>query len=242
MDVMRVAENRASRCTVRPWVLSVVAVLVLHQISPVASADVILAQHDWDPVPASGVWQAGGTSAGVSVTNTGAPHDNWLKIDFPSGLDPEAGPKWDETASVAATNFFVGTWSTQMWIAFDFWAESVVPRELQVVWHGTASNNVWSYPLTSGVQAGQWTTLRASFANWDDWGATTPYVGVDAYLADLDSMDWIGVYIWRSDSVDQEIYGLDDFKLMVPEPEEYAMLLAGLATALMVYRRRHHAA
>jgi hypothetical protein len=207
-----------------------------------AWAEVILAEHDWDPTPADGVWTALGGAAGVSlsVTNTAAPHNNWLRVEFPDNDNQEPGEHWYETVKVDVADFFVGTWSTQMWVSFDFWAETAVPEELEVRWHSTASNNLWSYPLT-GAQAGQWTTFSAPLANWEDWTESF-VVGIDDYLADLESIDWIGVYIFRDGTTDPEIYGLDDFKLTVPEPEEYAMLLAGLVTALLVYRTRRQAA
>ena len=81
----------------------------------------------------------------------------------------------------------------------------------------------------------QWSTFNAPFANWEDWqyaGATE-----DQYLSDLSSINWIGVYVYRNTGDDQ-IYGLDDCMLMVPEPAELMMLAVALAAAWWSLRRR----
>ena len=199
------------------------------------SANTILGQHDWDTTPASGVgnWTTEGDSDVSLSEDTSNGSDHWLKITFDSGIDPGPGSQWYETISVPAADLYTGTWETENWIEFDFWSEDVVPDTLQVRWHGTASDEIWGYTLNpSGV--GSWGSYSAPFANWEDW-KLNPFVDESDYLADLNSIDWIGVYIFR-DGTDEEIYGLDDFGLNVPEPEEYMMLAAALVAAFLALR------
>ena len=212
-------------------------VLLLLAGSSVSTANIIIAKHDWDVTPASGKgnWAAQGNSATVKE-NTDNPSDNYLQISFPGGIDSGPGDQWYETISTPSADLFAGTWLTDYWIEFDFWANDVIPDTLQVRWHGTSSDTVYGNTLSpSGV--GSWQTLKTStFTSVDDW-KLSPAANQDDFLADLDSIDWIGVYIFR-DGTDAELYGIDDFKLMVPEPAEYLMLLAALVTVGLVLRRQ----
>ena len=215
--------------------LSALASLLL----PAASvhANSMLTPNDWDITPADGVgnWAAQGSGATVGENTDEANH--WLEITFEAG-DPGPGGSWYETISTPATDLFTGTWLPEYWISFNFWSEDVEPNTLQVQWHGTANDEIWAYTLDpSGVST--WDNLSAPLQDWEDW-ATNPYVDEADYLADLNSIDWIGVYIFR-DGTDEEVYGLDDFSLHVPEPEEYLMLAAALATAFFALRRRRTA-
>ncbi len=213
-------------------VLSAVASLLLAVSS--VHANSMLGLHDCDVTPDEGVgnWAAQGSGATVGENTEEANH--WLEITFAAG-DPGPGGSWYETISTPATDLFSGTWETGHWIEFDFWSETVEPNTLQVQWHGTANDEIWAFTLEpSGI--GGWDHLSAPLRDWEDW-ATNPYVDENDYLADLNSIDWIGVYIFR-DGTDEEVYGLDDFSLHVPEPEEYLMLVAALATAFFALRRR----
>ncbi len=217
--------------------LAVAAALVM-LCGAAAQAGIILGVQDWDITPAEGLgnWTTAGTAATLSE-NTTDPNNHWLQISFPAAVDPEPGPHWDETVRVPAADLFVGTWDTSMWISFDFWAESSVPETLQVRWAATDSDFEWGYSL-SGVSIGSWTRFTAPLSDWESW-KLDPFANVDAYLNDLETINWIGVAIERSGSLDAEVYGLDDFALMVPEPAEIALLLAAvMAVGLTVLKRR----
>lgn len=221
---------------IRVLVVALSAVTSLLITAKSVHANSMLGLHDWDVTPADGVgnWAAQGSGATVSE-NTDDNH--WLEITFDPGAQ-EPGAHWYDTISTPATDLFSGTWETEHWIEFDFWSETVEPDTLQVRWHGTANDQVWAYTLDpSGVST--WDHLAAPLRDWEDW-AMNPFVDEADYLADLNSIDWIGVYIFR-DGTDEEVYGLDDFSLHVPEPEEYLMLAAALATAFFALRRRRTA-
>jgi len=201
-------------------------------------ANAIIAMHDWDatPVADAGNWDTLGSSATVAE-NTGTPGDHYLEISFPGGIDAGPGSQWYETISTPSDDLFAGTWITDYWIEFDFWADDVVPDQLQVRW-GVDGGRTWGNSLnTAGVGVDTWGSLRTdTFSDFTDW-KLEPYATQGEFLADLDAIDWIGVYIFR-DGTDAEVYGVDDFKLMVPEPAEYMLLFAALGTALIAMRRR----
>jgi hypothetical protein len=89
--------------------------------------------------------------------------------------------------------------------------------------------------LFAGAGTSDMVAHSAPFSNWMDWmfpGATE-----DQYLADLSSSDWIGVFTYRTGAAEQ-IYGIDNFRLMVPEPAETVVLCVALAVSLVALRRR----
>jgi len=189
---------------------------------------------DWDAYSPSVAWAPIGSSATAVENDSGA--DDYLEITFPGGIDPGPGAHWYETIKGPSDDLFALTWEQDYWIEFDFWANDVVPDTLQVRWGADGSGRTWGNTVSpSGV--GSWGTLKTdTFSSYENW-KLSPLVDQDDFLADLGSVDWIGVYIFR-DGTDEEIYGVDDFKLMVPEPEEYLMLAAALLTAFLVMRRQ----
>jgi hypothetical protein len=193
----------------------VFAVLAL-SLPLAAQADTIVGDPvDWDANEPSTAWTALGTSAIVAENAAGA--NDFLQISFPGGIDPGAGLQWYETAQGPSADLFAGDW-TGYSIEFDFWADSTLPDTLQIRWGADGTGRTWANDVTpSGV--GSWDTLRTdTLSSVDDWRLDA-FVDQDEFLADLGAIDWIGVYIFR-DGTDAEIYGVDDFSLMVPEPEE----------------------
>jgi hypothetical protein len=201
-----------------------------------AQADTIVGTPiDWDynvPTPAWGAIVGDATVAisGPSEGNT----TDWLKITLPTDKT--------DTVKGEAADLFAGTWQSDYWVEFDFWAQGDnPPLALEVRWADAAGDRIWGNTIESAaVGSGDWNTLRSdpfafSASNWDLKSGT----GGDAadFLADLNAIDWIGVSI-STDGFDSGVYGVDDFKLMVPEPAEYLMLAAALITALLVMRRQ----
>ncbi len=215
--------------------LGAVALCLFFAMPMLASADVIIAEHDWDNTPDPNTWTPDGSSASVSVANDG---DDFLQISFPGGIDPGPGAQWYETVSTPSDDLFAGTWTTDYWIEFDFWADDVIPDTLQIRWGENDSGRTWGNTIdTASLSVDSWGTLRTdTFSDFDDW-KIDPFATSEQFLTDLGSIDWIGVYIFR-DGTDAELYGVDDFKLMVPEPAEYLLLFAALGTALVAIRRK----
>ena len=193
------------------------------------SAGSIVGIIDWDTPPATG-WISDDAAVAVSTTSGSGGDGQWLRIDFDDG-DPA-----DVLVSGSAADLFAGTWRSEYWIEFDFWAETTLPDMLQVRWGAEGSTNIWGQTVTPSGGVGTWQTLRATSlgddANWDI-GLGDP----SEYLADLSSIDWIGVYIDRGTTSGADSYGVDDYSLMVPEPAEIMMLAAAFGVGLLVWRR-----
>ncbi len=193
-----------------------------------ASASTIVGVIDWDPPPAT-AWKADDTDVAVSIDpGDGNP---WLRIDF--GADDPA----TVLVSGSAADLFAGTWRSEYWIEFNFWADTTLPETLQVRWGaGGGSTNIWGHTVTPSGGLNSWQTLRTASLGTDSaWniGLGDP----NEYLADLSSIDWIGVYIDRGTTVGADSYGIDDFSLMVPEPAEVMLLAAAFGVGLLVWRR-----
>jgi len=102
-------------------------------------------------------------------------------------------------------------------------------------WQQTSISNITEDASGRSVDllAGTWDAAR--WTEVDFWASdiTNSPFNHEMYLADLASKDWIGVSVYR-DVANQELYGLNEFKLMVPEPSEVLLLamafvVAGLA-------------
>lgn len=204
-----------------------------------ASANVILGEHDWD-LPAGGAlgWYSDTGNSTIERLNSGGHPDGWLRIGFPANPDP--GEYVELARLTQATDLFAGNWQPNMWVQFDFWAESLNAEAVEVRWEadpgvtGGSGGYTWRYTL--GAANAGWNTFSASFANHESWrDAFGP--SASAFLADLSAIDWIGVYIQRGAGADEALYGLDNFRLMVPEPAEI-VLLAAAALGFVLLRRR----
>jgi hypothetical protein len=202
-------------------------------------AGVIVAQNNWN-LPGPGGWSADlqswvitplGNPGSGGITNSG-----FLRIDMPASGDPG---HVDAEATASAATLFAGTWETNMWIEFDFWAQYTEPVYVQVAW-GSTNDTVWADTVfdstTDTMSTQSWTRLTsASFMSYADWGG---WYDQQTFLDDLSAIDWIGVFIRRGGIGDQ-LYGLDDLNLMVPEPSEIAVLAVALLAACgAVWRSR----
>jgi hypothetical protein len=218
----------------RAHVACVAAVVVLATVSG-AQADIVLGISDWDTNLDPWTNQYGWTTIGRASPggNTGG----WLRVTFTNTTAEVPDSSWSDIARTSATNLYTGTWTTQMWITFDFWQSNVVAGAIQVQWKSLTNSDIWGYALTPPAITGgtNWTTLTAPLLNWWDWAY--PFATEQQYLADLSSVDWIGIYILR-DTTDQQIYGIDNVKLMVPEPAECALLAVAAITSTMSLRRK----
>jgi hypothetical protein len=219
--------------------LRYIGFVILLALSCEVSANTIIAINDWDTIPASGLanWAAQGNPASAKVTEDTTDHNDFMKIDFSGGIDANPGDQWYETISTPSDDLFAGSWMPDYWIEFDFWADTTVPDTLQVRWGNDESGRTWGNTISVGGTG--WSTLKSDdFSDYNNWNLGPPGKTQDDFLADLNSIDWIGVYIFR-DGTDEEIYGIDDYKLMVPEPAEYLMLFAALGIAVLAIRRKN---
>lgn len=205
-----------------------------------ARGDLLIGEIDWN----SGGLEGWTTSDGwVSLANPGSggvTNSGYLQVTlaatdpFNQGLD-----EWWALVSTPATNLFAGTWETGSYVAFDLYAANILPEYVQIQWGSTNSSHVWRntvYDINDGgLSVGQWTGVRAmleDYSSWDYGGGTQ-----QEFLDDLAAIDWIGVYIWRG-SADEQIYGIDSFRLAIPEPGQVAALAMALLACAWFLRRR----
>jgi hypothetical protein len=222
-----------------PWRLAAVcgAILALCLLPAFPSrADTIVGSCDWNAYTASWTNEYGDhTWTTMNIMTNGGHPGGRLDITFPSTSNSELQEdEWYDVVHMSATNLFAGPWRTDMAVQFDFWASNAPPHALAVQWQSSENPNIWSYVLTPPA-AQAWTRMEAPLQNWQDWwytGATE-----DQFLADLATIDWIGVYMERG-TADEQRYGFDNVGLMVPEPAEWVMLAAALLTATAGIRRR----
>jgi hypothetical protein len=100
--------------------VSCIAVAVVASWVASARADVILGQHDW-----SGALPAGEAewASGWTTRDNGA-NQNWLKITFPTVVNPESDQDhWNDTVNVQAENLFAGGGAPGVRVNFNFFAE-----------------------------------------------------------------------------------------------------------------------
>ncbi|MCE9613418.1 MAG: hypothetical protein K8T26_04025 [Lentisphaerae bacterium] len=165
-----------------------------------------------------------------------------MPITFPE-IDPVTYPevnqdKWEDIVYVNKEDFFAGNFTPNMSVGLDFYASNALPQNVQLQF-GSTNGNVWGYDITPRVtQTQTWNSATVSLAYGNAWGPLPGYDDTEEqFLADLAAVDWIGVYIFREDA-GEEVYGLDNFRLLVPEPGQLAMLSAVLLAARLPWRRR----
>ena len=225
------------QCSV--WRLIGVCVVASAMCAGVARGGVVGEMHDWDPYPGDGGWASSNgwvnlaTNATGGVTNSG-----FLSVTFPEVPDGAPGDDgWQELIYTPATSLFAGTYSVSNWFQFDFWASNVLPNAVQVRWQSSTNSRIWGSLVSGPTATGEWQTLTSvglgSYSDWEIDG----FASQGEFLSDLTDIEWIGLYIDRNTAVEQ-MYGVDNFALMIPEPAELIMLAAALTAVWMAYRRK----
>jgi hypothetical protein len=213
------------------WLLAIAMAVGVVCLALPTQAEIILGQHTW-------------TSGGYGWTNFyynwTTPNDGvnqtWLKVTFPATV---SGPPdtWYDIVYVPAENLFAGAWTTNMYVHFDFWAEDVAPQSVQLRWKSATNATIWGHSFTPPSGADQTNTYTVGFGTYaSDW-AFDGDGGLSRYLSDLSTIDWIGVFIARTDD-GQQAYGIDDVTLSIPEPPEMIMLGSAVLASLATFRRR----
>jgi len=214
-----------------------VAILLVAFCAMPVKGVIILGQFDWDPPDSSdGVWTADHTGwVNLSYPASGGNTAGWMRIEFPATASAPPN-EWSEVMHTPATNLFAGMWTTQMSFQMDFWGSNYVAGAVQFRWKSTTNSSVWRYDVTPSPLTQTWATVTAPLTNWSEW--KYPVGSSEArYLSDLQSIEWVGVYIYRN-TADEQIYGIDNFSLTIPEPAELVMLAAAIATSGMSFRRK----
>ena len=211
-------------------------ILLVLVLATGARAGFVLGEHNWDPGPHGWTNQFGWTT--LETPSTGGNTGGWLKVTFPANTAPT---ETFEIISTPANNLFAGAWTTNMWVEFDFWTGEHAATNIQVQWQSSTNSESWAFQLSSQPTQ-TWSSLSASFANWEDWTFGGGGGTESQYLDELSSIGWIGVYIGKGGPLALEAqYGIDNFSLMVPEPGQYSMVFAAMMTLAMSWRRKRRA-
>ena len=207
-----------------------IAVVALALIASCVHAD-ITPGSDWNSAPYD-PWTNYWGYAPLNVGTTGGNTGGWLQVTF-TNTSSFPGPSWNDIAYTKATNIIVGAWTTNTAIRFDFWQSNVVASGVSLDFAST-NGDIWTYSLTPSGVLTNWTTYTVSFNDIANWNSDFP---VDSYLNDLSSIDWIGIQIYR-DTSSQQVYGIDNVMLSVPEPAECVLLGAAIIAAGMSLRKK----
>ncbi len=171
--------------------------------------------------------------------------EGWLKTEWTelTGDDLDPGPWWFDTFTNSADNLFAGDWETNMYFTLDFWASNNAPDAVQILWGATNETRVWKNTIydndDDSMNMTNWTTWgSATFNDFSDWRSPPLEYDADNFVQDLAAIDWIGIKIFRGDAA-ADVYGIDNVRLMVPEPAEIIFLLfAGMTSWLSMKKKR----
>lgn len=197
-------------------------------------AAAVVAYHDWDTYPASPVWTDTYDAVSLQTMTTNGNTGGFLQVTFTDvddfGVDGEF-----EIVQVPAVNFFSGTYDTSWFFSFDFWSSNTTPDGLKLAFQSSTNGSYWSYALSPITSTG-WVSYGIALST-NGWSSSDPGQEPEQFLADLQSVSWIGIYIDRA-TRDQEFYGIDNFMLWAPEPEEWMLIALALIMCAMAERRR----
>jgi len=223
----------------KQWLVLVFALPVL--FTRPAAASIIVAQQTWNDGTTNG-WSD--SESWVNLSNPGSggvDNTGYLRVhlDATSTLEGDPGAQWYALTRTSASSLFAGNWEGT-WAEFDFFAQEVAPQYVQLRWQSATNSSVWRSTVfdsqQTGMSTGVWTHMvgpaLSNFTEWNYGGATQ-----EQFVNDLASIDWIGVYIWRNTGSVQD-FGLDNFRLMVPEPGEAMMLAAALISSAFALRKK----
>ena len=193
----------------------------------------IVGIHDWDA-------GSEGWTGDTWLTNNMDQGSGYLEVVLPGGWNPP-DDQWAGLVWVDPSTLFAGTWENAMSVSFDFWADDQVPEFVQVMWGNTNAARVWQATVfdsnTDNMTLGDTNTFHSpAFNSTNAWGGAGT---IDNLTSDLQSIDWIGVYIVRGGSgAGSETYGIDNFALLIPEPPEILLLAMTMTLGLILYRKR----
>ena len=227
--------------------VSICTVSLLSLLSPVNAASIV-ASNDWNTAGLSG-WTNSQTWISQVNPMSGGNAGGYQQIEF----DATAWFSGEDyaLATNGASGLYAGAWETDMWLELDFWASNTAPVSVEVRWQSsTSSTRTWAsqvfHETNSTMNVEEWTHMTSASLTdhnqWDAYDAGDNWTETD-FVDDLSSIDWIGVYIWRS-GIDQQFYGIDNFALMdnlalvIPEPGEILLLFVALASAAVLLERR----
>lgn len=94
-------------------------------------------------------------------------------------------------------------------VSFRILAEALPPQQLQLIFVGGTSNNLWRFTLDRPA-VGEWVTYNVPMKMNDGW-STGAGRKVKKFKNDLKDVQWIGIKIQRNSSVEKHAFRIDDF-------------------------------
>jgi hypothetical protein len=196
---------------------------------------------DWNGAPGLG----GGTELWQHDANGSASYIGWagsyLRITLPED-DPPVGVVTYANSGSSGGNFAGNAnYAIDYGLTLNFkvMAEDYAPSSMAIYFGNDDSGRVWGHSFASMPTAGAgFVGYSLLMNNFSDWALQSGVgnTGTD-FLLDLSSVDWIGLRLVRSGlSTDQQDFGIDDFVLVVPEPETVALLLAVALSMVVTFR------
>jgi hypothetical protein len=171
--------------------------------------------------------------------------NDYLQISFDAQGAPLPESSLTFADSDASGGRFVGDYGPYLGnvvMTFRFLAETHAPSTMQMWFRSDASGaeRIWSYNLSGPTTVGVWTWYSVPLGTfgpgWTLWSGSGS--AQSDFLLDLTGVDWIGLRLVRNGSILAQNYGLDDVKLMVPEPETIWLMIAALLSLGVTFRGR----
>ncbi len=196
-----------------------------------------LSDEDGQTLPALGT---AGLTLSTGVAGAGETVNGHSAISV-SGLALLSGSDLFYTTAFGAVNA-----NNLAGMAFDFYTANTEIVDLGFYFRSTANGgSVWYYSLPS-ISIGAWNTYYTSFSYSSYWiGFDNPgyelFEGSAAaeFSAALASVSQLGFYVeyLNVGGAGNQVYGIDNFGLTVPEPETYLALGMALLTVAIVFRK-----
>lgn len=190
----------------------------------------------WSSPPSLAGW-TNAAPTGTELATLSVPGGGYLQITFGSQGVP--APELD-TIYVNTANYTGNYQITQLALRFSFYAASTLPDSALLYMHSAVSTTIWNYAFTSMITGtGVWTQVSVPFdysaGGWSGW-STDP----NDFLADLLSIDRIGISLARDfPNTSQQVYGLDNWEYYaIPEPGVVGMLSSVLLALGLTLRKR----
>lgn len=192
----------------------IISCLCIAAVTPAAVPDV---PETWSTVSNVSGWTR--TDSSVTLGNPGGQ----LEMAFRAINGPTTPQSSIATATTNASgNRYTGNYEADgaRGISFKFRALDAIPSAVWVVLRGAATSNEWHVNLRR-PRVGEWTDYRISLDYAAGW-TIGPNSTSAAYLSDLRSIAWAGVYVRRNGNPAAQRYHVDDFSLLsVAPPIDY---------------------
>jgi hypothetical protein len=187
-----------------------------------------------DASPAASEASVGGqTAVSIQFAAQGIPFPDQERVYAQAATTPNFAPNEDYYSQYM-------TIGGQLYAQFQFYSDTYLPDSLSLFFYSDVSGTGRTWAQNVSVSSLGWQNYSV-LLNWSPtaWVPDGGY-GYTEFNQDIMNVDRIGVWVFRNDSMNAQLYGFDNFQLhyVVPEPETYAMLAFALLSLGYTFRRR----